>query len=173
MSKKENQDYDVIPVHWWAILAVIAFFGISWVVLYVINQSAPDSKIYFLLVMLPFGAAWIVGDLGKNYILTKESITYRIFSVPYRTILWENVIQIGIAVYGTGRHIETRIILTLKGCPKYVPEKERGHTYHNRHLEKTLTIQDPDSCYKLFEKYYGRLDYGYEKLDFFRKIFKK
>ena len=117
MRKKENQDYDVTPIPWWAIIFLIVFFGLLWLSLFLVEN--PDSETEFLLIFAPFGVAWIVTDFGRNYVLTRESITCRMFFIPYRKILWEDVIQAGIALCGTGRYVDTYLILTLKGCPQY------------------------------------------------------
>lgn len=173
MSKKENQDYDVIPVNWPVIIFIVIFFGILFGLVILVGFDPTEGKGMLLSLLILATIVWAIFNYGKNYILTKESITYRLYGISCRTILWKDVIQVGIALYGTGRNLENRIILTLKDCPKYDPKKERGHTYCERYPKKTLSIPFPEYNFRLFEKYYGTLDYGYENLELFKKIFNK
>ncbi len=157
MSKKENQDYDIIPVNWPVVICVTILFVIAFIVALLIEEK-------FLCFMVPVMLMILLGGLGQNYILTKEAIICRFFGVTNRTIPWEDIIQAGIARYASRSSTETRIILTLKGCPKYQPEKERGYNYHMRHRDQTIAIDEPEYHFRKIEKYYGTLDYGYDKI---------
>mgnify|MGYP003297671374 CR=1 FL=1 len=118
MSKKETQDYDVIPINWSLIIFAAVVLGICYGALVL---SGRESMFWYISTGILIVDVFLI--LGHNYILTTESIIVRVFFVPYRVIPWENVIQAGVARYGSRLQPKSydgnAIFLTLKGCPKY------------------------------------------------------
>lgn len=168
MAKKPKQD--ILPSDFRDRIA-------GWVVLFaifVLCCSICGFVIGFEYIGAEFGILfWVIMGIllfcGLNSLITEEKIIRRVFFIPYRTILWEDVIQIGIMRTRGYRSSGTFITLTLKGCPKFEQGKDNAGGYLRKHSRKTITIGSSERKYlkadvKLIEKYYGILDYGYDKL---------
>lgn len=168
MAKKPKQDrlpsdFMVGLICWSVVFVIFILFCCFYAFLFGMEDITSEFGILFWMIIAVFPF------LGRNCIITEEKITRRVFFIPYRTILWEDVIQIGIMRTRGYRSNSTFITLTLKGCPKFEQGRDNAGGYLRKHSRKTITISASERKYlkenvKLIEKYYGILDYGYDKL---------
>ena len=148
----------------WLVVFIIFVLGCSiYGVLFGFHHLYAEFGILFWMIMA------LLLFCGRNSLITEEKIIRRVFFIPYRTILWEDVIQIGIMRTRGYQSSGTFITLTLKGCPKFEQGRDNAGGYLRKHPRKTITISSSERKYlkadvKLIEKYYGILDYGYDKL---------
>lgn len=98
-------------------------------------------------------------NYSRYFGVTGKGINCYIFGIKFRHIPWTQITQIGIG-YARGFNASPFVILTLKGCPKFVPGRDYGGKYISKHPFKTVTIHEARTSQPVLEKYYGPLDYG-------------
>ena len=173
MGKESKKERDIIPSAYRSNVICVVVLGVIFWCIYLLLVSVMgfdavgmERTALFLLMTLALLTK------GKNYILTKETIICRFFCIPYQTIPWEDVIQVGVATTKakfTRNRYHNCIIFTLKGCPKFQPGKELGGDYLFENQKRTFQVAidekgQLEKDVKKIQKYYGILDYGYDKL---------
>ena len=119
------------------------------------------------LVLIP--TALLIGGIcayfirvdARSWELDANGITCLRFGRPYKTVPWQQVIQVGSAIIG-GRFSggsSTFIIVTLDGAEKFDPKKDVGGEYMSKWDDHVISIYFNDKAVSAFEALYGKLDY--------------
>lgn len=93
---------------------------------------------------------------ARGFRCSKESLTFTMFTIPYRAIRWDQIIQMGL---GSDRKGAQLVIVTLSGCRKFDPQTDRVESYPGKGQSGAFPIPYSQRNVKILEEYYGPMDY--------------
>lgn len=155
-----NKEYR-IPPHWARLsLEIITVFPIC---IGAICYSFTSKNYEPLIPALFIGAlcvALIYSD-SQSWIIDEKGIICLRFGKPYKSVSWQQVKQVGIAIVGgpfTGGS-NAYIIVTLDGAEKFNPKKDVGGEYMSKWKDSLIGIYKSEKAISAFKAMYGEFEY--------------
>lgn len=140
----------------------ISFLLISGLLGYLLHTYADGSiepwQAWFACVLFWIGAAFFAIKWMHSAQFTKEGIIFYRLGKEYRRILWNDVVQVGLAKEYKASKLT--LVITPSGCPKYEDTSWSTTAYVEHYRRKLILLDGTKENQNAVQLLYGEFSYN-------------